>query len=84
MAATYSGPGPVKALQTRGPYLDLEVVADVAAVEFRADQLELPVEESLGVPVLVADEVQDLLVVGHAVHACRAQSQSESKHRLRT
>lgn len=72
-----SGPVPVNALQSqeaacrgRGPYLHLEVIADVAAVEFRADQFELPVEESLCVPVLVADEVQHLLVVGHAVHAC--------------
>lgn len=51
-------------------YLDLEVVADVAAVELGADQLELPVEQSLRVPVLVADQMQDLLVVGHGVDAC--------------
>lgn len=49
-------------------YLNLEVVADVAAVELGADQLEFPVKKSLGVPILVTDEVQDLLVVGHGVH----------------
>lgn len=49
-------------------YLDLKVVADVATIEFRADQFKFPVKESLGVPVLVTDKVQDLLVVGHGVH----------------
>lgn len=55
--------------ETAPSYLDLEAVADVATVELGADQLEFPVKESLGVPVLVADQVQDLLVVGHGVHA---------------
>ena len=50
-------------------YLDLEVIADVATVEFRADQFEFPVKESLCVPVLVMDKMQDLLIVGHGVHA---------------
>lgn len=65
-------------------YLHFEIVADVATVEFGADQLELPVEESLRVPVLVADEVQDLLVVGHAVHTCSAKLHSESSQRSKT
>lgn len=49
-------------------YLDLEVIADVATVELRADQFEFPVKESFGVPVLVTDNMQDLLVVSHGVH----------------
>lgn len=48
-------------------YLHLELVADVAAIKLRADQFEFPVKQCLSVPVLVADEVQDLLVVGHGV-----------------
>lgn len=67
------------AFRGRWQYLHFEIVADVATVEFGADQFELPVEESLRVPVLVADEVQDLLVVDHAVHTCSAQSQSQIK-----
>lgn len=54
-------------------YLDLEVIADVATVEFRADQFEFPVKESLCVPVLVTDKMQDLLVVGHGVHTWNIQ-----------
>lgn len=54
-------------------YLDLEVIADVATVEFGADQFEFPVKESLGVPVLVTDKMQDLLVVGHGVHTWNTQ-----------
>lgn len=54
-------------------YLDLEVIADVATVQFRADQLEFPVKQSLGVPVLVTDEMQDLLIVGHGVHTWNTQ-----------
>lgn len=61
---------PCHSLKGPRPYLDLEVIADVATVEFGADQLELPVKEGLCVPVLVTDEMQDLLVVGHGVHTC--------------
>lgn len=60
-------------------YLDLEVIADVATVEFRADQLEFPVKESLCVPVLVTDEMQDLLVVGHGVHTWNIQTGARVK-----
>lgn len=49
-------------------YLHFEVIADVAAVEFGADQFKFPIKESLCVPVLVTNKVQDLLVVGHGVH----------------
>lgn len=49
-------------------YLHLEVIADVSAVELRADQFEFPVKQSLCVPVFVPDKVQELLVVGHGVH----------------
>lgn len=49
-------------------YLHLEVVADISTVELRADQFEFPVKQSLCVPVLVTDKVQELLVVGHGVH----------------
>ena len=55
-------------LRDQTSYLDLEVIADVATVELRADQFELPVKQSLGVPVLVTDQVQNLFVVGHGVH----------------
>lgn len=58
-------------------YLDLEVIADVAAVEFRADQFELPVKESLGVPVLVTNEMQDLLVVCHGVHTWSTEERTD-------
>lgn len=54
-------------------YLDLEVVADVATVELRADQFEFPVEESLRVPVLITDKMQDLLVVSHGVYTWNIQ-----------
>lgn len=54
-------------------YLNLEVIADVATVEFRADQFEFPVKESLCVPVLVTDKMQDLLIVGHGVHTWNIQ-----------
>lgn len=54
-------------------YLDLEVVADVATVEFGADQFEFPVKQSLGVPVLVTDKMQDLLIIGHGVHTWNTQ-----------
>lgn len=57
-------------------YLDLEVVADVATVEFRADQFEFPVEESLCVPVLVTDKMQDLLIVGHGVDTWNIQREA--------
>lgn len=62
-----------KRLTNDPSYLNLEVIADVATVELRADQLEFPVEKSLGVPVLVTDEVQDLLVVGHGVHTWKTE-----------
>lgn len=53
-----------------GTHLHLELVADVAAVELRAEQFELPVEQRRRVPVPVADQVQNLLVVSHGVHPC--------------
>lgn len=55
-------------LRNAWSYLNLEVIADVATVELRADQLEFPVKESLCVPVLVSDKVKDLLIVGHGVN----------------
>lgn len=61
-------------------YLDLEVIADVATVEFGADQLEFPVKQSLGVPVLVTDKMQDLLIIGHGVHTWNAQRGARVKH----
>ncbi len=63
-------------------YLDLEVIADVATVQFRADQFEFPVKQSLGVPVLVADKMQDLLIVGHGVHTCNTQRGACVKKKL--
>lgn len=63
-------------------YLNLEVVADVATVEFRADQLEFPVKERFGVPVLVADEVQDLLIVGHSVHTWKTHREAQVNKRV--
>lgn len=54
-------------------YLDLEVVADVTTVEFRTDQFEFPVKESLCVPVLITDKIQNLLIVGHSVHTWNIQ-----------
>lgn len=59
-------------------YLDLKVVADVATIEFRADQFKFPVKESLGVPVLVTDKVQNLLVVSHGVHTWNTERWGES------
>lgn len=52
------------------PYLDFEFIADVAAIEFRADKFKLPVKKSLCVPVPVADQVQDLFIVCHGVNPC--------------
>lgn len=52
------------------PYLDFEFIADVAAIEFRADKFKLPVKQSLCVPVPVADQVQDLFIVCHGVNPC--------------
>lgn len=51
-------------------HLHFELVADVAPVELRADQFELPVEQRHRVPVPVADQVQNLLVVSHGVNPC--------------
>lgn len=65
--------------QIAQPYLDLEVIADEATVELGAHQFEFPVEESLGVPVLVTDKVQDLLVVGHGVHTCSTRRRARVK-----
>lgn len=63
-------------------YLNLEVIADVATVEFRADQFKFPVKQSLCVPVLVTDEMQDLLVVGHGVHPWNIQREAHVKTNL--
>lgn len=49
-------------------YLHLEIIADISTVELRADQFEFPVKQSLCVPVLVTDKMQELLIVGHGVH----------------
>lgn len=51
-------------------YLDFEFIADVAAIEFRADKFKLPVKESLCVPIPVADQVQNLFIVRHGVNPC--------------
>lgn len=51
-------------------YLDFEFIADVAAIEFRADKFKLPVKQSLCVPVPVADQMQDLFIVRHGVNPC--------------
>lgn len=61
------------------PYLDLEVIADVPAIEFWANQLELPIKQSLCVPVSVTDEMEDLLVVGHGVYTW---TQTRTNHKL--
>lgn len=67
-------------------HLHLEVVADVAAVELGAEQFEFPVKQRRRVPVPVADQVQNLLVVGHGVHPCghrhSSSSCSETLHSL--
>lgn len=49
-------------------YLHLEIIADVSTVELRADQFKFPVKQSLCVPVLVMDKMEELLIVGHGVH----------------
>lgn len=42
----------------RGPctHLHLKLVADIAAIQLRADELELPVKQRPGVPVPIAQE----------------------------
>ncbi len=52
------------------PYLNFEFIADVAAIEFRADEFKLPVKQCLCVPVPVADQMQDLFIVCHGVNPC--------------
>lgn len=60
------GPSP----QKPRTHLHLKFIADVASIQLRADKLELPVKQGPGVPVAIAQEVQDLLVAGHGVHTC--------------
>lgn len=50
--------------------LQLELVAGVASVELRAGQPEPSLRELCGLPVVVPDLSDHLLVAGHGVHAC--------------
>lgn len=50
------------------PDLQIELVAGVTSVEFRAGESELPLTQSGRSPVPVAQLPQCLLIVGHGVH----------------
>lgn len=60
-------------------HLHLKFVADVASIQLRADELELPVKQGPGVPVSIAEEVQNLLVAGHGVHTCEGKGDKIAK-----
>lgn len=50
--------------------LQVEFVAGVTSVELRTRQAEPPLHEPCGLPVVVADLSDHLLIAGHGVHAC--------------